>query len=114
MPGLSAWPLATVAAGAGDGAHAAFVGGTAGTAAAPRSPGATAAMGATARAAGFSFGLPQGEESPWESLKGNPIPKYLGMSIGIGKIVGKYEGEIFKLKDLEMIGLKTGGFTPAM
>ena len=84
MPGLSAWPFAAAAASGG-----AFVGGTAGAAARREGSGsgATGATGATARAAGFSFGLPQGL-SEWESL-GN----FLGIPFcSILFLVGIYFG----------------------
>lgn len=65
MPGLSAWPFAAAAASGG-----AFVGGTAGAAARREGSGATGATWATARAAGFSFGLPQGCEDDFECNDG--------------------------------------------
>lgn len=76
MPGLSAWPFAASASGTG-----AFVGGTAGPAARREGSGST---GATARAAGFSFGLPQGL-SEWGILGiflGNSILFLVGRDFG--------------------------------
>jgi uncharacterized membrane protein len=86
MPGLSAWPFAAAASGG------AFVGGTAGAAARREGSGATGATWATARAAGFSFGLPQGL-SEWEfvgNFWGIPFCSILFHSVSSGDIFWEY------------------------